>query len=165
MELERGLGSRSSSQSFSGGEKNIGCVHFPFSLSLWRICVLYQMCELGHSHIVQSLVHTSHWWELHVWNKQQWYALFLPERDETTRLIYIFAHDEGFYTFLTLTRGHISTHLSEMIVLTPDTTVMPGFEIPRVNTLNFIPANSWNVAGDSQLLILSVCWIWSSLGM
>lgn len=52
------------------------------------------------------------------------------------------AHDEGFYTFLTLTRGHISTHLSEMIVLTPDTTVMPGFEIPRVNTLNFIPANS-----------------------
>lgn len=165
MELERGLGSRSSSQSFSGGEKNIGCVHFPFSLSLWRICVLYQMCELGHSHIVQSLVHTSHWWELHVWNKQQWYALFLPDWDETTRLIYIL-HMMKDFTHFWLSHVDILAHTYlKWLCWLLTQQLCQDLKSPRVNTLNIIPTNSWNVAGDSQLLILSVCWIWSSLGM
>lgn len=57
------------SQSFSGGETT-SVVFISLSFFWWN-CVLYQMCELGHSHAVQSLVHTSHRWELHVWSKQQ----------------------------------------------------------------------------------------------
>lgn len=60
-------------------------------------------------------------------------------------------HREGFYTFLILTNGRISAHLSEMIVFIPDTTSMPTFLIH----VWVISAVNWNIAGYSQSFCLS----------
>lgn len=64
--MERGkIHASPQSYSVKGKEHDsLSAVFISPSLSLifffGRICVLYQMCELDHSHISQSLVHTSY---------------------------------------------------------------------------------------------------------
>lgn len=115
--MERGW-SRALPQSHSVEEKehdSLTCVRFSllffFFFKVVKFFALFQMCEPGHLHIAQCLVHTSHTVGETCWCEALFLVFILQPHKQpgSLQLIYI---TQRFYTFLTLRQGHINTHLT-----------------------------------------------------